>query len=97
MCEIVGQFVVPEDLPAAEQEGFLRVNGLSILYSTLRGILGNITGSFPGERLCLPTILPFDIVKSIEIRKNPANPAGKTAKKTARKRVAKKQSRKTTR
>jgi hypothetical protein len=105
-CEINGQFIVPEELEPEKQEGLLRVNGLSILYSTLRGILGNVTGSFPGERICLPTILPPDVVASIEARKreessSTATPstkkatASKTKKKVAKK-TAKKKVRKTT-
>lgn len=65
-CTINGHFIVPADLPSSQQEGLLRLNGLSILYSTLRGIVGNISGSFPGGRLCLPTILPREEVDRIE-------------------------------
>ena len=92
-CEINGQFIVPEKLEAPEQEGILRVNGLSILYSTLRGILGNITGSFPGERLCLPTILPQEIAESIEERKkNSKEGSVKKARKKLPEKAAKKSS-----
>lgn len=77
-CEINGQFLVPEELEPEKQEGLLRINGLSILYSTLRGILGNVTGSFPGERLCLPTILPPDVVASIEARKQQEGASSET-------------------
>lgn len=103
-CEINGQFLMPENLEPAQQEGLLRVNGLSILYSTLRGILGNITGSFPGEKLCLPTVLPQDVVASIEARKQKAAssadspaPADDGPVKRVRKKAAKKSTKKSSR
>ncbi len=65
-CEINGQFRIPEDIKEDQREGLLRINGVSILYSTLRGIIGNLSGSFPVGRFCLPTILPQDVVKHIE-------------------------------
>lgn len=68
-CVINGEFLIPEEMDVDKREGLLRVNGLSILYSTLRGVLGNLTGSFPGDKLCLPTIMPNELVKEIEERK----------------------------
>lgn len=65
-CEINGQFRIPEGMKKDQHEGILRINGVSILYSTLRGIIGNLSGSFPEGRLCLPTILPQDVVKHVE-------------------------------
>lgn len=65
-CEINGQFRIPEEIKKDQREGLLRINGVSILYSTLRGIIGNLSGSFPEGRLCLPTILPQDVVKHVE-------------------------------
>ncbi len=65
-CEINGQFRIPEEIKKDQREGILRINGVSILYSTLRGIIGNLSGSFPEGRLCLPTILPQDVVKHVE-------------------------------
>lgn len=65
-CKIHGQFRIPEDIKEDQREGLLRINGVSILYSTLRGIIGNLSGSFPVGRFCLPTILPQDVVKQIE-------------------------------
>ena len=84
-CEINGQFRIPEEMENDQREGMLRVNGVSILYSTLRGIIGNLSGSFPEGRLCLPTILPQDVVKNIEesnanAEKDTANPKKKAAK-----------------
>lgn len=77
-CEIHGQFRIPEDIKQDQREGILRINGVSILYSTLRGIIGNLSGSFPAGRLCLPTILPQDVVEHIE--KSKANVELDTAK-----------------
>jgi len=93
--EIKGQFLMPENMEGEAIEVLLRVNGLSILYSTLRGIIGNVSGSFPGGRFCLPTIFPPDVVKRIERRKaeamvTPKKAARKTAQKKPKKRVAKK-------
>lgn len=68
-CVINGEFLIPEEMDVDKREGLLRVNGLSILYSTLRGVLGNLTGSFPGDKLCLPTIVPNELVKEIEEKK----------------------------
>ena len=77
-CEINGQFRIPEDVPKEHHEGLVCINGLSILYSTLRGIIGNLSGSFPSGRLCLPTINPGDVVKRVQKAKS------KAAKKTAK-------------
>lgn len=84
-CEINGQFRIPEEIKKDQREGLLRINGVSILYSTLRGIIGNLSGSFPEGRLCLPTILPQDVVKHIEKSKaraveDTAKPKKKAAK-----------------
>lgn len=62
-CEINGHFRIPEEIPEDHREGLVCVNGVSILYSTLRGIIGNLSGSFPAGRLCLPTINPEDVVE----------------------------------
>ncbi len=80
--EIRGIFLLPESMEADRQEALLRLNGVSILYSTLRGIVGNLSGSFPGGRFCLPTVLPQEILKHVEARKqsnaqSPAKPSKK--------------------
>ena len=84
-CEINGQFRIPEEIKKEQREGLLRINGVSILYSTLRGIIGNLSGSFPQGRLCLPTILPQDVVKHVEkskamVDEDAAKPKKKAAK-----------------
>ena len=77
-CEINGQFRIPEEISEERHEGLICVNGVSILYSTLRGIIGNLSGSFPAGRLCLPTINPQEVVKRIQKAKS--SDAKKTAK-----------------
>jgi len=84
--EINGVFIVPESLESERQEALLRYNGVSILYSTLRGVIGNLSGSFPAGRLCLPTVLPNDVVQQIEAKKQAAK---KVAKKATKKKVRK--------
>lgn len=88
-CEINGRFRIPEDIPEQKREGLVCVNGLSILYSTLRGIIGSLSGSFPASRLCLPTILPQEVVKRIQEnkfaeKKKAVKPKKKAAKKEAK-------------
>lgn len=91
--EIRGIFHLPESMDEEHQEGLLRINGVSILYSTLRGILGNVSGSFPGGRFCLPTISPKEIVESVEARKKQSSFKATTKpvpKKTVKKKARKK-------
>lgn len=64
--EMTGHFSFTEATPSGKEEYVLRVNGVSMLYGTLRGILGTITGSFPGRRFSLPSIMPNEIVKQVE-------------------------------
>jgi hypothetical protein len=65
-CEIVGLFLFDDDVDVAEREKLIRLNGVSVLYSTLRGILAVATGIFPGRRFLLPMTLPQEIVKIVE-------------------------------
>lgn len=90
-CEINGKFRIPEDIPEEHHEGVICINGVSILYSTLRGIIGNLSGSFPAGRLCLPTIDPKEVVMRVQKAKSkPATKKAKPVKKTAKKKAAKK-------
>ena len=90
-CEINGQFRIPEDMEENQREGMIRVNGLSMLYSTLRGIIGNLSGSFPAGRFCLPAILPQEVVERVEETKKAAKAkATIPKKKAAKKRITKK-------
>jgi preprotein translocase subunit SecB len=85
-CEINGQFRIPEHIPKEHHEGLVCINGTSILYSTLRGIIGNLSGSFPSGRLCLPTINPEEVVKRVQKAKSSAAKKKAKLKKKAVKR-----------
>lgn len=68
---IVGRYRI-ENAKSPELEARLsRVNGVSLLYSTLRGILSNVTGSFEFGKVVLPSINPQAIVEQIEKAKLP--------------------------
>lgn len=65
---MVGQYHIENVKPDLEQ--FLaRVNGVSLLYSTFRGIIGMATGVFQHGKLVLPSIDPRAIVEQVEARK----------------------------
>lgn len=88
-CEIVGFFSFPEDTAEETMQRLIRLNGCTILYGILRGQLANITGSFPRQKLILPTVMMEDVVNDIEREKaqaRAAKPSGakKVAKKTAK-------------
>src|SRR6266576_3099401 len=68
-CEILGFFSFTDTTPKGKEEVLLRVNGVSVLYGALRGILGIMSGSFPGGRFRLPNIMPQEIVADIEKRR----------------------------
>jgi preprotein translocase subunit SecB len=90
-CDINGQFRIPEEIPEEQHEGLVCINGVSILYSTLRGIIGNLSGSFPAGRLCLPTINPQEVVERVQKAKASKVPkTAKPKKKAAKKKSAKK-------
>jgi len=85
-CEIVGFFRFPEASTEETMQRLVRLNGCTILYGILRGQLANITGSFPRQKLILPTVMMEDVINEIEREKAQArktNPP--TAKKTAKK------------
>ncbi len=69
VAEIVGLFSFHEDSDKNTREKLIRINGVSILYSTFRGILGGMTGMFQGRRLALPTIMPNEVVQRVEENK----------------------------
>jgi preprotein translocase subunit SecB len=66
VADMVGLFSFPEDSDKTIREKLIRINGVSILYSTFRGILGGMTGMFQGRRLALPTIMPNEVVQRVE-------------------------------
>ena len=89
-CEIVGFFCFPEDSTEDTMQRLVRLNGCTILYGILRGQLANITGSFPRQKMILPTVMMEDVVNDIEKEKAQARktnpPVGKKAAKKAAKR-----------
>jgi hypothetical protein len=54
-AEIVGLFVVIDDMPKEEVHAFVNANATSVLYSTLREIVHTITSKGPYFPLLLPT------------------------------------------
>lgn len=68
-CEIIGFFRFPEDSTDETMQRLIRINGCTILYGILRGQLANITGSFPRQKLILPTVMMEDVVHEIEKKK----------------------------
>lgn len=63
-AEINGIFVLPKGLSKEKQKEMLYFSGVGILYSTLRGLIGGFSGSFPGGRVCLPTVAPRELLKA---------------------------------
>ena len=82
-ADIVGLFAFDESCEKEMREKLIRVNGISILYSTFRGILGGMTGMFQGRRLALPTIMPNEVVQSVEDAKKAQRSAKKEGKEVA--------------
>lgn len=82
-ADIVGLFLFPEDSDRETREKLIRINGISILYSTFRGILGGMTGMFLGRRLTLPTIMPNEVVQRVEEAKKAQRSAKKEVKEVA--------------
>jgi preprotein translocase subunit SecB len=84
--EIVGFFRFPEEATAEIMQRLIRLNGCTILYGILRGQLANITGSFPRQKLILPTVMMEDVVNQIEREKALTHQAkASTRKKPAKK------------
>lgn len=63
---ITGRYHI-ENAKTPELEARLAViNGISLLYSTLRGLVGSVSGSFEFGKLVLPSINPLSIVEQAE-------------------------------
>jgi hypothetical protein len=64
---IVGFFTLPAATEAKEREKRIRLNGLTMLYGALRGVLSSVTGFLPpGSRYLLPTVNMLDVVRAVE-------------------------------
>jgi hypothetical protein len=84
--EIVGFLAINPELDKAKREEIVRLNGVSILYGILRGIVATMTGTFPNGKLTLPAALPADIVKHVEEQKrNTQKDTGRPAEKPVKK------------
>lgn len=93
---IQGIFRFDEGLEEQKMQYLVRVNGGTILYGILRGMLATMTGAFPEGRLNLPTLMMADVVRKVEERHDPKTPDQKPAAtkkaKATKKTAAKKQS-----
>lgn len=69
LTEMEGIFSFPEDIDEKQMAYLCRVNSMTILYGILRGEVANVTGSFPGGKYILPTVMIPEVVDSIEKRK----------------------------
>ncbi len=67
-CEIVGVFTIAPDVPKDQAGAVAILSGIGLLYGTLRGIVGNVTGNFLGGRVALPAVNPQDIAELVEKR-----------------------------
>ncbi|MFA5258126.1 MAG: hypothetical protein WC360_08245 [Opitutales bacterium] len=65
-ADMVGLFSFPQEIDIQTRHALVRVNGVSILYSSLRGILATVSGLFPAGKFTLPSISPQDLVKQVE-------------------------------
>lgn len=88
---LAGLISLPEKTCAEDCEKIVRFNGVALLWGVLRGQLATMTGSFPGGKFNLPTIMPDEIVKMVEARKaEKAKSTKKSAKKASKKKAMKK-------
>jgi len=80
--EIMGFFAINPALEKKKREVLVRLNGASILYGILRGVVATATGLFPDKKLNLPTVLPKEIVDIVEEKRNntPQKPIKKPRK-----------------
>lgn len=83
--EIIGYFSFPEDTPEKNMQELIRYNGCTILYGILRGQIAGITGSFPHDKLVLPTVMMENVVREIETRKTREAKTSAVAKKPVKK------------
>lgn len=65
-AEIIGYFRLDPEVPEAKRDAQVLINGVSQLYSTLRGVIATATGSFAGDKFVMPSIMPQDLVRQVE-------------------------------
>ncbi len=63
---ITGFFEFPEDSEDESRDALIRLNGVSILYGILRGVVATVSGLQPGGKITLPAIMPQEIVRMVE-------------------------------
>jgi preprotein translocase subunit SecB len=83
--EIIGFFSFNNADDKENLSLLVRLNGVSILYGLLRGMVANATGVFPAGKCILPTIMPRDVVESVEKAKGRAKHPKPAKKSTKRK------------
>ena len=69
LAEITGLFSFPAETTVETREQLIRLNGVSILYGILRGLIANTTAMFPGGPFVAPTVMPKAIVRAVEKRR----------------------------
>jgi preprotein translocase subunit SecB len=79
-ADLVGLFSFPEEIDDSARQILVRVNGVNILYSTFRGVLGSVSGLFPSGKLTLPSIIPQELVQQVEERKRKSTSIPRAAK-----------------
>lgn len=88
-ASVVGYFSVDKKMPKEDAENLAKVSGASILYTTTREIIVNITGRTHYPHLMLPTVTFVDLpeLPEEEPKRLAAPHAPRTAKKKARKKT----------
>jgi hypothetical protein len=76
---MLGFFWFPPEVPDDRIPYLIRVNGCTILYGILRGVVASLTGMFPEGPLALPTIMMQEVVRDIEANRDDASPAAPNA------------------
>ena len=72
---IWGFFRFPDGLDREKREYHIRINGITMLYGTLRGALATIGGMLPpNRRYVLPTINVFELIEAAEGKAKAAAP-----------------------
>jgi hypothetical protein len=65
-AQAFGTFSFKDEATEDEKQYLIRVNGATILYGLLRGMLATVSGSFPRGKHVLPSVFMQEIVDKIE-------------------------------